>query len=73
MMFTQVYFCCHSIGSILCSIQYPVKVATKFEARVIIFNIEIPITVGYPVGDVFMGGLEIELYIPGYSALSVTK
>lgn len=39
----------HSIGSVLCSIQHPVKVATKFEARIIVFNIEVPITIGYPV------------------------
>ncbi len=40
-----------SVGSILCSIQIPVKVATKFEARIIVFNIDIPITVGFPVSS----------------------
>lgn len=42
---------CCSIGSILCSIQHPVRVTTRFEARVIVFNIEVPITIGYPVSQ----------------------
>ncbi len=38
-----------SVGGILCSMQQPVKVATLFEARIIVFNIDIPITSGYSV------------------------
>ncbi|GFT52653.1 HBS1-like protein [Nephila pilipes] len=38
-----------SSGSMICSIEKPVKVATKFEARLVIFNISVPITKGFPV------------------------
>ena len=38
-----------STGSVLCSVESPVRVATRVEARIIVFNIEIPITVGFPV------------------------
>ncbi|PRD25587.1 UNVERIFIED_CONTAM: HBS1-like protein [Trichonephila clavipes] len=36
-------------GSMLCSTEKPVKVATRFEARLVIFNISVPITKGFPV------------------------
>lgn len=36
-------------GSVLCSPDQPVRTTTRIEARIIIFNIEIPITVGFPV------------------------
>ncbi|GFR00477.1 HBS1-like protein [Trichonephila clavata] len=36
-------------GSMLCSIEKPVTVATRFEARLVIFNISVPITKGFPV------------------------
>lgn len=46
---TRHYIHMCSTGSILCSIQHPMKVSTTFEARIILFNIEIPITLGYSV------------------------
>jgi len=36
-------------GMVLCDPSQPVPVATRFRARVVIFNIEVPITKGYPV------------------------
>jgi len=36
-------------GMVLCDPSKPVPVATRFRARVVIFNIEVPITKGYPV------------------------
>ncbi|GBM49231.1 HBS1-like protein [Araneus ventricosus] len=36
-------------GSMLCSIDKPVKVTSRFEARLVIFNISVPITKGFPV------------------------
>ncbi|KAF8796514.1 HBS1-like protein [Argiope bruennichi] len=38
-----------STGSMLCSIDKPVKVTSRFEARLVIFNISVPITKGFPV------------------------
>jgi len=36
-------------GMVLCDPSQPVPVATRFQARVVVFNIEVPITKGYPV------------------------
>ena len=38
-----------SIGSVLCDPEKPVKVCTRFRARVIVFSPEYPITPGFPV------------------------
>ena len=38
-----------STGSVLCNPDNPVKVSTSLQAQVIVFDIEIPITVGFPV------------------------
>lgn len=39
----------HSTGNVLCSPDNPVRVSTSLEARVIVFDVEIPITMGFPV------------------------
>lgn len=38
-----------SIGNILCDPQNTVPVATKFQARIVVFNLTVPITKGFPV------------------------
>ncbi|XP_054708879.1 HBS1-like protein isoform X2 [Uloborus diversus] len=38
-----------STGSVICDIERPVKVTSSFEARLVIFNVTIPITKGFPV------------------------
>ncbi|XP_050316410.1 protein HBS1 isoform X2 [Anthonomus grandis grandis] len=38
-----------SIGNILCDPNQPIPVASKFEARIVVFNVAIPITKGYSV------------------------
>ncbi|KAI9554905.1 hypothetical protein GHT06_020183 [Daphnia sinensis] len=38
-----------SLGSVLCDPSQPIKVTSRIEARIVIFNIDIPITKGYPV------------------------
>ncbi|XP_077991183.1 uncharacterized protein LOC144445493 [Glandiceps talaboti] len=38
-----------NVGSVLCSPSEPIKATTRIQARVIIFNIEVPVTKGYPV------------------------
>ncbi|KAH0622321.1 hypothetical protein JD844_024514 [Phrynosoma platyrhinos] len=38
-----------NVGCIFCSPKEPIKACTRFRARVLIFNIEIPITKGFPV------------------------
>ena len=39
----------YSIGNVLCNPENPIRVSTSLEARVIIFDVEIPITMGFPV------------------------
>lgn len=38
-----------STGNVLCNPENPVRVSTSLEARVIVFDVEIPITMGFPV------------------------
>ncbi|XP_061062828.1 HBS1-like protein isoform X2 [Eubalaena glacialis] len=38
-----------NVGCIFCGPKEPIKVCTRFRARILIFNIEIPITKGFPV------------------------
>ncbi|XP_078596832.1 HBS1-like protein isoform X3 [Branchiostoma floridae x Branchiostoma japonicum] len=38
-----------SVGSVLCDLANPIQAASRIRARVIIFNIEVPITKGFPV------------------------
>lgn len=38
-----------SVGFILSSIYHPVPLATRILARIVVFNIKVPITMGYPV------------------------
>lgn len=38
-----------SIGNVLCDPQYPVQVATKFQARIVVFNMKVPMTKGFSV------------------------
>lgn len=36
-------------GSVVCDIDRPIKVSSLFEARLVIFNVVIPVTRGFPV------------------------
>ncbi|XP_058939783.1 HBS1-like protein isoform X2 [Kogia breviceps] len=38
-----------NVGCIFCGPKEPIKICTRFRARILIFNIEIPITKGFPV------------------------
>uniref|UniRef100_A0A8C9G3J7 Translation elongation factor EFTu-like domain-containing protein n=1 Tax=Pavo cristatus TaxID=9049 RepID=A0A8C9G3J7_PAVCR len=38
-----------NVGCVFCDPKEPVKVCTRFRARILIFNIEIPVTKGFPV------------------------
>ncbi|KAK4872556.1 hypothetical protein RN001_014585 [Aquatica leii] len=38
-----------SVGYILCDPQNPVQIASKFQARIVVFNVSVPITKGYSV------------------------
>ncbi|XP_037750753.2 HBS1-like protein isoform X4 [Chelonia mydas] len=38
-----------NVGCIFCGLKEPIKACTRFRARVLIFNIEVPITKGFPV------------------------
>lgn len=38
-----------SVGNILCDPQNPVPVAMKFQARIVVFNVKVPITKGFSV------------------------
>lgn len=39
------------LGSVLCDPNQPIKVTSRIQARIVIFNIDIPITKGYPVSS----------------------
>lgn len=38
-----------SIGYVLCDLSQPITVSTKFEARIVVFNLTVPITLGHTV------------------------
>lgn len=38
-----------SVGSILCDINHTIPITTRIQARIIVFNIKVPITIGFPV------------------------
>ncbi|XP_039387404.1 HBS1-like protein isoform X1 [Mauremys reevesii] len=38
-----------NVGCIFCGLKEPIKACTRFRARVLIFNIDVPITKGFPV------------------------
>ena len=40
------------VGSILCDPAEPIKATSRFRARVVIFNIDVPITKGFPVSGI---------------------
>lgn len=40
-----------AVGYVLCDPQVPVPIASKFQARVVVFNVTVPITKGFPVSD----------------------
>lgn len=37
------------VGYILCDPQVPVPIASKFQARIVVFNVTVPLTKGFPV------------------------
>ncbi|XP_055375116.1 protein HBS1 [Condylostylus longicornis] len=37
------------VGCVICDIQNPIPISTRIQARILIFNIKFPITIGYPV------------------------
>ncbi|XP_060660047.1 protein HBS1 [Drosophila nasuta] len=38
-----------TVGCIICDPQLPIPVTTRFQCRIIVFNVKVPITMGYPV------------------------
>lgn len=38
-----------TIGSVLCDVNKPIRATNRFQARIVVFGIEIPITKGFPV------------------------
>lgn len=38
-----------AIGDVVCDSTHPIRVASIIQARVVIFNIDMPITKGFPV------------------------
>ncbi|XP_013117019.2 protein HBS1 [Stomoxys calcitrans] len=37
------------VGNIICAPQHPIPVTTRFQARILVFNVKVPITIGFPV------------------------
>lgn len=42
-----------TIGNVLCDPQNSVPIASKFQARIVVFNLTVPITKGFPVSFVW--------------------
>lgn len=40
-----------SVGCVVCDPKEPIGVCTRFRARILLFNIEVPITQGFPVRE----------------------
>ncbi|KAK5603856.1 HBS1-like protein [Crenichthys baileyi] len=38
-----------NVGCVFCDLKDPIRVCTRFRARILLFNIEVPITQGFPV------------------------
>ncbi|XP_071807872.1 uncharacterized protein [Asterias amurensis] len=38
-----------SVGSVMCCLEQPIPVTSRFRARVIMFNLDVPVTRGFPV------------------------
>jgi translation elongation factor EF-1alpha len=38
-----------SIGNLFCDPEKPIPTATRFRAQIVVFNIDVPITKGFPV------------------------
>lgn len=38
-----------SMGCVFCDPKEPIRICTRFRARILLFNIEVPITQGFPV------------------------
>uniref|UniRef100_A0A4W5JEV0 GTP-eEF1A C-terminal domain-containing protein n=1 Tax=Hucho hucho TaxID=62062 RepID=A0A4W5JEV0_9TELE len=45
----SVYNLSSSVGCVFCDIKEPIRACSRFRARVLLFNIEVPITQGFPV------------------------
>ncbi|KAM7359146.1 translation elongation factor EF-1alpha (GTPase) HBS1 [Cochliomyia hominivorax] len=37
------------VGHIICDPQHPIPVTSRFQARILVFNVKVPITIGFPV------------------------
>lgn len=63
-----------------CDPKEPIKVCTRFRARVLIFNIEVPITKGFPVSlcesscvhDRLLGAFPLHVQSPEYERCLVS-
>lgn len=40
-----------SVGCVFCDPKEPIRACTRFRARILLFNIEVPITQGFPVSE----------------------
>lgn len=38
-----------NVGCIICDPQNPIPVTTRFQSRILVFNVKVPITIGFPV------------------------
>lgn len=47
--------CCWVAGSVLCDSVAPVVCASRIQARIVLFNLEIPITRGFTVSTTLAG------------------
>uniref|UniRef100_K7GED3 HBS1-like protein n=1 Tax=Pelodiscus sinensis TaxID=13735 RepID=K7GED3_PELSI len=56
-----------NVGCVFCGLKEPIKACTRFRARVLIFNIEVPVTKGFPVSLQLVVSLNILIFFIGGS------
>lgn len=37
-----------AVGAVLCDIQRPIQITTRFQVRIVVFEVEVPLTIGAP-------------------------
>ena len=63
--FIFLWFLFFRVGSVLCPPSSPIKCTMKLKARILVFNIRVPITKGFMVSSLLPGTLTMHGLNPG--------
>ena len=65
--FIFLWFLFFRVGSVLCPPSSPIKCTMKLKARILVFNIRVPITKGFMVSFLLPGTLTMHGLNPGFT------